>query len=138
MPGAAISPLYAALRRRGSVRHILARHVEAASHMADGYSRARAGNIGVCIGTSGPAGTDMITGLYTPRRTPCRSCASRGRRRAISRSASRSTTSTAPPATMRCRATGSTMSPWRSGSAARRSGSPARTSSRMASHVRSR
>jgi tartronate-semialdehyde synthase len=33
--------------------------------MADGYSRARAGNIGVCIGTSGPAGTDMITGLYT-------------------------------------------------------------------------
>jgi glyoxylate carboligase len=32
--------------------------------MADGYSRAKAGNIGVCIGTSGPAGTDMITGLY--------------------------------------------------------------------------
>jgi len=44
--------------------HILARHVESASHMADGYSRARAGNIGVCVGTSGPAGTDMITGLY--------------------------------------------------------------------------
>jgi tartronate-semialdehyde synthase len=44
--------------------HILARHVEAASHMADGYSRAVPGKIGVCIGTSGPAGTDMITGLY--------------------------------------------------------------------------
>ena len=65
VPGAAINPLYAALRARGSIRHILARHVEGASHMADGYSRTAAGNIGVCIGTSGPAGTDMITGLYT-------------------------------------------------------------------------
>jgi tartronate-semialdehyde synthase len=64
VPGAAINPLYAALRKRGSIRHILARHVEGASHMADGYTRARPGNIGVCIGTSGPAGTDMITGLY--------------------------------------------------------------------------
>ncbi len=65
VPGAAINPLYAALKARGSIRHILARHVEGASHMADGYSRTKAGNIGVCIGTSGPAGTDMITGLYT-------------------------------------------------------------------------
>src|ERR1700685_3631194 len=64
IPGAAINPLYAALKRRGNIKHILARHVEGASHMAEGYSRARAGNIGVCIGTSGPAGTDMITGLY--------------------------------------------------------------------------
>ena len=64
VPGAAINPLYAALKTRGLIRHILARHVEGASHMADGYSRAVAGNIGVCIGTSGPAGTDMITGLY--------------------------------------------------------------------------
>jgi tartronate-semialdehyde synthase len=65
VPGAAINPLYAALRERQSIKHILARHVEAASHMADGYTRAKPGNIGVCIGTSGPAGTDMITGLYT-------------------------------------------------------------------------
>ncbi len=65
VPGAAINPLYAALRERQSIGHILARHVEAASHMAEGYTRARAGNIGVCIGTSGPAGTDMITGLYS-------------------------------------------------------------------------
>src|SRR5579862_7954 len=65
VPGAAINPLYAALKARGSIRHILARHVEGASHMAEGYSRAKAGNIGVCIGTSGPAGTDMITGLYS-------------------------------------------------------------------------
>ncbi|CAN5190785.1 glyoxylate carboligase [soil metagenome] len=65
VPGAAINPLYAALRENQSIGHILARHVEAASHMAEGYTRARAGNIGVCIGTSGPAGTDMITGLYS-------------------------------------------------------------------------
>ena len=65
VPGAAINPLYACLRERQSIAHILARHVEGASHMAEGYTRARAGNIGVCIGTSGPAGTDMITGLYS-------------------------------------------------------------------------
>src|ERR1700687_4086343 len=65
VPGAAINPLYSALKLRGSIRHILARHVEGASHMAEGYTRAKAGNIGVCIGTSGPAGTDMITGLYS-------------------------------------------------------------------------
>src|SRR6201987_2420828 len=65
VPGAAINPLYAALQARGSIAHVLARHVEGASHMAEGYTRAKAGNIGVCIGTSGPAGTDMITGLYS-------------------------------------------------------------------------
>jgi len=65
VPGAAINPFYAALKASGGVRHTLARHVEGASHMAEGYTRARAGNIGVCIGTSGPAGTDMITGLYS-------------------------------------------------------------------------
>src|SRR5256886_7108565 len=65
MRGAAINPLSAAMKRRGSITHVLARHVEGASHMAEGYTRARAGNIGVCIGTSGPAGTDMITGLYS-------------------------------------------------------------------------
>jgi tartronate-semialdehyde synthase len=65
VPGAAINPFYSAMKARGSIRHILARHVEAASHMAEGYTRAVAGNIGVCIGTSGPAGTDMITGLYS-------------------------------------------------------------------------
>ena len=65
VPGAAINPFYSALRKRGSIAHVLARHVEAASHMAEGYTRAAPGNIGVCIGTSGPAGTDMITGLYS-------------------------------------------------------------------------
>jgi tartronate-semialdehyde synthase len=65
VPGAAINPLYSALKARGSITHVLARHVEGAAHMAEGYTRAVAGNIGVCIGTSGPAGTDMITGLYS-------------------------------------------------------------------------
>ncbi|WP_163558761.1 glyoxylate carboligase [Halomonas sp. NO4] len=65
VPGAAINPFYAALRQIGGVDHVLARHVEGASHMAEGYTRTQAGNIGVCIGTSGPAGTDMITGLYS-------------------------------------------------------------------------
>ncbi|MFE3740138.1 glyoxylate carboligase [Streptomyces sp. NPDC059134] len=65
LPGAAINPFYAAMRGDGSLTHILARHVEGASHMAEGYTRARPGNIGVCVGTSGPAGTDMITGLYS-------------------------------------------------------------------------
>ncbi|MCF7532827.1 glyoxylate carboligase [Pseudomonas petrae] len=65
IPGAAINPLYAAFKKLGGIDHVLARHVEGASHMAEGYTRAIAGNIGVCIGTSGPAGTDMITGLYS-------------------------------------------------------------------------
>ncbi|KAF0251224.1 MULTISPECIES: glyoxylate carboligase [Pseudomonas] len=65
IPGAAINPLYSALKKVGGIEHILARHVEGASHMAEGYTRANPGNIGVCIGTSGPAGTDMVTGLYS-------------------------------------------------------------------------
>ncbi|WP_328996037.1 glyoxylate carboligase [Kribbella sp. NBC_01245] len=65
LPGAAINPFYSAMRDQGELKHVLARHVEGASHMAEGYTRAKAGNIGVCIGTSGPAGTDMITGMYS-------------------------------------------------------------------------
>ncbi|TCW16454.1 tartronate-semialdehyde synthase [Raoultella sp. BIGb0138] len=65
VPGAAINPLYAAMQKIGGIDHVLARHVEGASHMAEGYTRTNAGNIGVCIGTSGPAGTDMVTGLYS-------------------------------------------------------------------------
>ncbi|MFJ6694834.1 glyoxylate carboligase [Streptomyces sp. NPDC091272] len=65
VPGAAINPFYKALQAGGGIDHTLARHVEGASHMAEGYTRSNAGNIGVCIGTSGPAGTDMITGLYS-------------------------------------------------------------------------
>ncbi|MBC6463276.1 glyoxylate carboligase [Actinomadura sp. HBU206391] len=63
IPGAAILPLYAALRT-SPIRHITVRHEEGGTHAADGWSRVT-GNVGVCIGTSGPAGTNMITGLYT-------------------------------------------------------------------------
>ncbi|MET4922225.1 glyoxylate carboligase [Streptomyces sp. PSRA5] len=65
VPGAAINPFYKALEQAGGIDHTLARHVEGASHMAEGYTRTSPGNIGVCVGTSGPAGTDMITGLYS-------------------------------------------------------------------------
>jgi tartronate-semialdehyde synthase len=65
LPGAAINPMYAAMKKLGGIDHVLARHVEGASHMAEGYTRTNPGNIGLCIGTSGPAGTDMITGLYS-------------------------------------------------------------------------
>ena len=65
VPGAGINPFYAALKKRGTMKHILARHGEGISHMAEGYTRAAAGNIGVGICTSGPAATDMITGLYS-------------------------------------------------------------------------
>lgn len=63
IPGAAILPLYAALRT-SSIRHITVRHEEGGTHAADGWARVT-GKVGVCIGTSGPAGTNMVTGLYT-------------------------------------------------------------------------
>ncbi len=65
VPGAAILPLYEALRNDGGIKHVLVRHEEGGTHAAEGYSRAVAGKIGVNLGTSGPAGTNMITGLYS-------------------------------------------------------------------------
>ncbi|WP_017976730.1 glyoxylate carboligase [Actinopolyspora halophila] len=62
-PGAAILPLYAALEHR-DIEHLTVRHEEGATHMADGWARTN-GQVGVAVGTSGPAGTNMITGLYT-------------------------------------------------------------------------
>ncbi len=62
-PGAAILPLYAALED-SDITHLVVRHEEGATHMADAWARTT-GNVGVAIGTSGPAGTNMITGLYT-------------------------------------------------------------------------
>ena len=61
--GAAVPPLYAALRTSG-IRHVTVRREEGGTHAADGWARAT-GKVGVTIGTSGPAGTNMITGLYT-------------------------------------------------------------------------
>lgn len=64
IPGAGILPFYSALRKSTKIKHHLARHEEGASHAADGYARA-SGKVGICAGTSGPAGTNMVTGLYT-------------------------------------------------------------------------
>ena len=62
-PGGAVLPLYDALYNH-SIRHILVRHEQAAAHMADGYARAT-GRVGVCLATSGPGATNLVTGLAT-------------------------------------------------------------------------
>ncbi len=64
VPGAAILPLYKALGESEKIRHYSVRHEEGGTHAADGYTRVT-GKVGINIGTSGPAGTNMITGLYT-------------------------------------------------------------------------
>jgi len=66
IPGAGILPFYSSLRKSHRIRHYLARHEEGAIHAADGYARA-AGKAGVCVCTSGPAGTNLVTGLYAAR-----------------------------------------------------------------------
>jgi tartronate-semialdehyde synthase len=71
LPGATILPFYVAMRAGGPPRgtagltHILARNIEGAAHMAEGFTHAKPGNIGVCIGSGGPASTGMVTGLYS-------------------------------------------------------------------------
>ena len=64
-PGGAILPAYDALSKYSDhVHHVLTRHEQGATHMADGYARA-SGKVGVAIGTSGPGAANMITGLAT-------------------------------------------------------------------------
>jgi acetolactate synthase-1/2/3 large subunit len=63
-PGGAILPIYDALRKFPSIHHVLVRHEQGASHMADGYARA-SGRVGVCMATSGPGATNLVTGLAT-------------------------------------------------------------------------
>lgn len=63
-PGGAILPVYDALHRRGRPRHVLVRHEQAAAHAADGFARAT-GRPGVCLTTSGPGATNLVTGLAT-------------------------------------------------------------------------
>ncbi|MCL5039011.1 MAG: biosynthetic-type acetolactate synthase large subunit [Firmicutes bacterium] len=60
-PGGAVIPLYDALMK-APIRHILTRHEQGAAHAADGYARAT-GKVGVCIATSGPGATNLVTGL---------------------------------------------------------------------------
>ncbi len=62
-PGGAILPIYDALRKF-PIRHILVRHEQGAAHMADGYARA-SGRVGVCMATSGPGATNLVTGIAT-------------------------------------------------------------------------
>lgn len=64
-PGGAILPTYDAMwNYRDRIHHVLVRHEQGASHMADGYARAT-GKVGVCIATSGPGATNLVTGLAT-------------------------------------------------------------------------
>jgi acetolactate synthase I/II/III large subunit len=63
-PGGAIMPFYHALPEYPELRHVLVRHEQAAAHAADGYARA-SGRPGVCVATSGPGATNLVTGLAT-------------------------------------------------------------------------
>src|SRR5256714_3365587 len=62
-PGGAIMPAYDAMPAY-PIRHVLVRHEQGASHMADGYARA-SGKVGVAIATSGPGATNLVTGIAT-------------------------------------------------------------------------
>ncbi|MCA9844530.1 MAG: biosynthetic-type acetolactate synthase large subunit [Dehalococcoidia bacterium] len=63
-PGGVVLPLYDTLPEFPGIRHVLVRHEQAAAHMADGYARA-SGRMGVCLGTSGPGATNLVTGICT-------------------------------------------------------------------------
>src|SRR5215467_865420 len=63
-PGGAIMPFYDALTSYPTLHHVLVRHEQAAAHAADGYARAT-GKVGVCVATSGPGATNLVTGLAT-------------------------------------------------------------------------
>jgi len=62
IPGGATIPIYDVLYDTGDIRHILMRHEQCAAHAADGYARA-SGKIGVCMATSGPGATNLVTGI---------------------------------------------------------------------------
>ena len=62
-PGGAVIPIYDEIRD-SSIRHVLVRHEQCAAHAADGYARAT-GKTGVCLSTSGPGATNMVTGIAT-------------------------------------------------------------------------
>jgi acetolactate synthase I/II/III large subunit len=65
LPGGATLPIYDALAKyRYPLRHVLVTHEQGAAHMADGYARA-SGRVGVCLATSGPGATNLVTGLAT-------------------------------------------------------------------------
>jgi acetolactate synthase-1/2/3 large subunit len=63
-PGGVVLPLYDEMLNWPQVRHVLVRHEQCAAHMADGYARAT-GKVGVCLATSGPGATNLVTGIAT-------------------------------------------------------------------------
>ena len=63
-PGGVILPIYDILGDYPEIRHILVRHEQGGAHAADGYARA-SGKVGVCMGTSGPGATNLVTGIAT-------------------------------------------------------------------------
>ncbi len=62
IPGGAVIPLYHTIHEKATFTHILTKHEQGAIHAADGYARAT-GDVGVCIATSGPGATNLVTGL---------------------------------------------------------------------------
>ena len=63
-PGGSILDIYDAIYHQNEIEHILSRHEQASTHMADGYARAT-GNVGVVLATSGPGATNCVTGIAT-------------------------------------------------------------------------
>ena len=63
-PGGQVLPIYDALYDVKDIRHVLVRHEQGAAHAADGYARA-SGKVGVCLATSGPGATNLVTGIAT-------------------------------------------------------------------------
>lgn len=63
-PGGVVLPLYDEMTKWPDINHILVRHEQCAAHMADGYARST-GKVGVCLATSGPGATNLVTGIAT-------------------------------------------------------------------------
>ena len=63
-PGSSVLEIYDALYKHPEIRHILTSHEQGAAHAADGYARST-GKVGVCLATSGPGATNLVTGIAT-------------------------------------------------------------------------
>ena len=63
-PGGTVIPIYDELYRFDKIKHYFSRHEQGAAHEADGYARA-SGQVGVCLATSGPGATNLVTGIMT-------------------------------------------------------------------------
>src|SRR5438046_4587338 len=61
-PGGAVIPIYDAIYEEEEIRHVLVRHEQGSAHMAEGYAKVT-GKVGVCLATSGPGATNLVTGI---------------------------------------------------------------------------